>query len=226
MVSILRGSQLHGDFRSLGARVVDPGVMSSFLLGALAGLAVAMPVGPVGVLLLRSGLVDGVRVAVAAACGIATVDVLYAVVAVAVGAPVSRVVEAHAGLVRGVGAAVLVVIGAVGLVAATRPAAGERRPDRAVPPGRTYGRFVALTAVNPLTAVTFTAIAVGLATQVGGPSSSLAFVAGAGLASLCWQLLLAIISGQLGLRLPLVARTWVSVAGSLAVMAAGVALVV
>jgi hypothetical protein len=41
-----------------------------------------------------------------------------------------------------------------------------------------------------------------------------------------WQLLLAVSSGLLGLRLPPAARTWVSVAGSVTVMLAGVALVV
>ena len=79
---------------------------------------------------------------------------------------------------------------------------------------RTYGRFVALTAVNPLTAVTFTTIAVGLAVQVDGAGSVAAFVVGVGLASLAWQLLLAVGSGLLGLRLPPAARTWVSVVGS------------
>ena len=198
----------------------------AFALGVLAGLSVAMPVGPVGVLLLRSGLVDGVRVAVAAACGIATVDVLYAVVAVAVGTPVSRVVGEHAALVRGVSAAVLVVIGIVGLVAAARRAAPDPGQDRTTSATRTYGRFVALTAVNPLTAVTFTAIAVGLAVQVDGAGSVAAFVVGVGLASLAWQLLLAVGSGLLGLRLPPAARTGVSVVGSLVVVLAGVALVV
>ena len=100
----------------------------AFVLGVLAGLSVAMPVGPVGVLLLRSGLVDGVRVAVAAACGIATVDLLYAVVAVAVGTPVSRVVGEHAALVRGVSAAVLVAIG--DRRARRRHAPGSARPGR------------------------------------------------------------------------------------------------
>ena len=200
-------------------------MLSAFVLGLLAGLSVAVPMGPVGVLLLRSGLVDGVRVAVAAACGIATVDVLYAVVAVAVGTPVSRAVGEHAALVRGVTAAVLVVIGVVGLVAATRQAAPDPGQDRTTSAVRSYGRFVALTAVNPLTAVTFTTIAVGLAAQVGGAGSVVAFVVGVGLASLAWQLLLAVSSGLLGLRLPPVARTWVSVAGSVVVVVAGVALV-
>jgi threonine/homoserine/homoserine lactone efflux protein len=199
---------------------------SAFLVGALAGLSVAMPVGPVGVLLLRTGLVDGVRRAVAAACGVATVDLAYAVVAVAVGTPVSRLVGEHGGLVRWVSAGVLVVIGVVGLVAAARPPGGDSAPDAGGSTAGTYLRFVGLTAVNPMTAVTFTAIAVGLAAGVDGAGSQVAFVVGAGLASLVWQLLLAVASGLLGLRLPPAARTWVSVAGSVTVMLAGVALVV
>ncbi|WP_456785978.1 LysE family transporter [Cellulomonas sp. P5_C5] len=198
----------------------------AFVLGLLAGLSVAMPLGPVGVLLLRSGLVDGVRVAVAAACGIATVDLLYAVVAVVVGTPVSRVVGDHAALVRGVSAAVLVAIGIVGLVAATRRAAPDPGQDRSMSAPRTYRRFVALTAVNPLTAVTFTTIAVGLAVKVDGAGAVVAFVVGVGVASLAWQLLLAVGSALLGLRLPPTARTGVSVVGSVVVVLAGVALVV
>lgn len=197
--------------------------MSAFLLGALAGLAVAMPVGPVGVLLMRSGLVDGLRVAVAAACGIATVDLLYGVVAVAVGAPVSGLVEAHERAIRVVSAAVLVAIGVYGLL--RRP-----QPDQAREPGSTHGtylRFVGLTAVNPLTAVTFTTVAIGMAAGLGGAwSAAVAFVAGVGLASLTWQLVLALSSGLLGMRIPEAAKRWVSIAGSAVVVLVGVAVLV
>ena len=82
-----------------------------------------------------------------------------------------------------------------------------------------------IAAINPLTAVTFTAVAVGLATRVGGPAAVTAFVVGVALASLAWQLLLAVSSGLLGLRLPPAARTWVSIAGSAVVVIVGVALV-
>src|SRR4029079_6479016 len=106
------GSQPRDESRSIGvtssAPARRPRRMTAFLLGALAGLAVAMPVGPVGVLLMRSGMVDGVRVAVAAARGIATVDLLSRAGAVAVGAPVSRLVEAHEQAIRVVSASVLV----------------------------------------------------------------------------------------------------------------------
>jgi threonine/homoserine/homoserine lactone efflux protein len=199
---------------------------TAFLLGVLAGLSVAMPVGPVGVLLLRSGLVDGVRVAVGAACGIATVDLAYAVVAVGVGAPVSRVLGQHAVLVRGISAGVLIAVGVLGLVTATRAVAPPEVLTAEPSTRRAYLRFVGLTAVNPLTAVTFTTVAVGLAAQVGGAGPVAAFVVGVGLASLAWQLLLAVTSGALGLRVPPRARTWVSVAGAGVVVLTGVALVV
>lgn len=196
--------------------------MNAFLLGALAGLAVAMPVGPVGVLLMRAGLVDGVRVAIAAACGIATVDLVYGVVAAAVGAPVSRLVDAHEQALRIVSASVLVAIGAFGLIPRREPAAESMASSRG-----TYLRFVGLTAVNPLTAVTFTTVAIGMAANLGGSwPAAVAFVAGVGLASLSWQLLLALTGGLLGLRLPDRARRWVSVAGSAVVALVGVAILV
>ena len=198
--------------------------MTAFLLGALAGLAVAMPVGPVGVLLMRSGLIDGVRVAVAAALGIATVDLLYGVVAVAVGGPVSQAVQAHEGLVRTVSAAILLLVGVLGLVRPRTPEAEDAPPPSS---HGTYLRFVGLTAVNPLTAVTFTTVAIGMAAGLGGSAgAAVAFVAGVAVASLAWQLVLALSSGLLGLRLPPSARTWVSVAGSLVVVGVAVSLVV
>ena len=204
-------------------------VSSPLLLGVLAGLAVALPVGPVGILLLRTGLVDGVRVAVGAACGVATVDLAYAVLAVAVGEPVSRIVGEHVTVVRWAAAAVLVVVGSGVLVTSLR--AARQPPPEAAPSGGpsplgAYARFVGLTLVNPVTAVTFTTVAVGVAVGVAGPVSAAAFVVGAGAASLVWQLLLAVGSGVLGRRVPSRARVAVSVVGAIAVVLAGLALVV
>ncbi len=182
-----------------------------------------MPVGPVGVLLMRAGLVDGLRVAVAAACGIATVDLVYGVVAVAVGAPVSRLVELHEGVIRSVCASVLVAVGVYGLL--RRPGPDDTR--EVTSSHGTYLRFVGLTAVNPLTAVTFTTVAIGMAAGVGGSwSAAVAFVGGVGLASVAWQLLLAATSALVGLRIPQSGRRWVSMTGSAVVVLVGVALFV
>ncbi|QHT57149.1 LysE family transporter [Cellulomonas sp. H30R-01] len=139
-------------------------VTSALLLGALAGLAVAVPVGPIGVLLLREGVVHGTRVAIGAGLGVATVDLLYATVAVAAGAPVGRVVAQHEHVVRWVAAAVLVVVAVLALRAwwrdrastshATVPAAPrETGASEPAVPGQT-GVAVAAVPVEPRAATT------------------------------------------------------------------------
>ncbi|MGY4645107.1 LysE family transporter [Cellulomonas sp. URHB0016] len=220
-----------------------PATTTALVLGALAGLAVAMPVGPVGILLLRTGLLEGTRVAVAAAVGIATVDAAYAVLAVVAGEPVSHLATTHAHVARLVSSAVLLVVGVVALRqwwgdrphgpgepthGAPTEAAGPRGPASV---RGAYGRFVGLTAVNPLTAVTFATVAVGLATQVGerageqpGAAGAVAFVLGAAAASLVWQLALAVVGGGLGGRLGPVGRSRASLVGALVVVALAVAL--
>ncbi|MGN8247037.1 lysine transporter LysE [Cellulomonas soli] len=233
---------------------MPPGAGSgaALLVGVLAGLAVAVPVGPVGVLLLREGLVRGTRVAVGAALGVASVDAVYAVLAVLVGVPVGRAVEAHADLVRLTSAGVLLLVGAVGVVGAV---GGLRAPgpvDAAAPDGAgglagiggrgcpahrggtpraAYARFVALTAVNPTTAVTFATVAVGavagladassatVTTGRPGPGVGAAFVVGVALASAAWQLVLALGAGLLGGRVGVRGRTALSLGGSLVVVA-------
>jgi len=196
----------------------------ALLLGVVAGLAVAMPLGPVGVLLLRTGLTSPRRVAFAAAAGVATVDLVYAVLAVLIGSRVAEVVGAHDVVLRRGAGAVLLVVGLVELVRSVRRLAAHRTAtalagpdgmpssapsDRRTPaasPWRAYARFVALTAVNPLTALTFATVAAGLATRLPETGHAhtvalLAFALGAGAASLAWQCVLAGASGLVGERL-------------------------
>src|SRR5688572_29373007 len=63
-------------------------LLSAFLIGAAAGYAIAIPVGPIAVLIVRTGLRRGFRVAAAAGAGTATVDLIYAVAAVLLGAAI------------------------------------------------------------------------------------------------------------------------------------------
>src|SRR3981081_95768 len=64
-------------------------VLSAFLIGAAAGYAIALPGGPVAVLIVRTGLRRGFRIAAAAGAGTATVDLIYAILAVVVGGAVT-----------------------------------------------------------------------------------------------------------------------------------------
>src|SRR3977135_557222 len=69
-------------------------VLSAFLIGAAAGYSIAIPVGPIAVLIVRTGLRRGFRIAAAAGAGTATVDLIYATLAVALGGAANRALAA------------------------------------------------------------------------------------------------------------------------------------
>jgi threonine/homoserine/homoserine lactone efflux protein len=189
----------------------------AFALGLVAGLAVAMPLGPIGVLLLQESLLSGRRRAVAAALGVATVDTVYAVVAVLVGARVATTVESAADVIRVVSGAALLAVGVVGLVGWWRTRDVELAVDER-PAGSAYLRFVVLTALNPATLLIFATVATGAVAQLGqgrpafGAGAS--FVAGVTVASAGWQVVLVLLGGLAGARLGPRLRAWVSPFGS------------
>ena len=65
-----------------------------FAAGLAAGLGIALPLGAIGVLIVREGVERGIRAAGVAALAVATVDFGYALVAVVVG---ERIAEALSG---------------------------------------------------------------------------------------------------------------------------------
>jgi arginine exporter protein ArgO len=189
-------------------------VATALAAGALAGLGVALPLGAIGVLLVQEGITGGWRPAAAAGTGVALVDGGYAAIAVVAGTAVTRALEGRERAVQVVGAAVLVAVAARGL-------ARLRRPPDAVPPvpsARVLRRFVALTAVNPMTAVYFVVLTAGLGHAVSGGLAGAAFAAGVLLASCAWQLTLAGAAALAGARLPAGLRVVTSVAGYLLVL--------
>ena len=195
-------------------------------LGAAVGLGVAMPLGAIGVLLLQAGMVHGWRRAAAGGAGAALVDTAYAGAAVLVGAGVGAVLAGHEGTVRVLAGAVLASIAlhgvrqvlrgegaavtalpatpamapsASGSAAAAAPVRGLAAPQAPTSAGMLL-RFVALTAVNPLTVLYFTVVAAGLAERLAGPAPRVAFVLGIGLASALWQLGLVATGAVVGAR--------------------------
>ena len=89
-----------------------------------------MPLGAVGVLLLRTGMAHGWRPAGAGALGVATVDLGYAAVAVGAGAAVTAALDGHERPVRLVGALVLAAIAVRGLLRRTPADAPTPQPSR------------------------------------------------------------------------------------------------
>src|ERR687884_38377 len=89
-----------------------------------------------------------------------------------------------AGALAGLGVALPLVAGAArGLARLRRP----RDAGLPAPRGRALRRFVALTAVNPMTAVYFVVLTAGLGHVVSGALAGTAFAAGVLLASCAWQ---------------------------------------
>ena len=175
-------------------------MLSAFLIGAAAGYAIAIPVGPIAVLIVRTGLRRGFRIAAAAGAGTATVDLIYAITAVVVGSAVTRALASVLTPMRLAAAASLVYLAIRGLRRLGRTDmaldSGEGRSA-----ARTYLLFVGLTLLNPATVAYFVTLAVGLPEIAQDAGSRIAFAVGASLGSLSWQTLLAATGAALHTRL-------------------------
>lgn len=182
-------------------------MLSAFLIGAAAGYGIAIPVGPIAVLIIRTGMRRGFVVAASAGAGTATVDLIFAVAAVAVGSAIASALASVLVPLRLAAAAVLVYLAVRGLMRLGRGGPGLA-PAGTRSAFRTYLLFVGLTLLNPATVAYFVTIAIGLPQIAEDAASRIAFAVGASLASLSWQTLLAALGaalhGRLSPRLELV----------------------
>jgi threonine/homoserine/homoserine lactone efflux protein len=168
-------------------------VIEAAIAGAIAGYAIAIPVGAIAVLIISIGIREGFGHGVAAAAGAATADGIYSTIASIAGLGVAAFIGPLVGPLRIVGGAALIFIGARGLLALRSPRAslGQEVASRVVRPRRsTYFQLLALTLLNPATIIYFAALTVGLP-FLGGVGERLAFSAAAFGASFTWQILLA-----------------------------------
>jgi arginine exporter protein ArgO len=171
--------------------------MISYLFsGAVAGLAVAMPIGAVGSYLVGLAARERTATALAAALGIASVDGAYAILAGVGGTGLQAMLSDVSGWLTYAAAITLVVVAVHTMRTAYRRYRGDiqtRSQLSNLSPARAYFSLVALTAINPATVVTFAAVVVGRSSSAGGASwlAVALFALGAFLASGIWQVLLA-----------------------------------
>jgi threonine/homoserine/homoserine lactone efflux protein len=200
--------------------------LDALLSGMIAGYGIAIPVGPIAILIIEIGLRRGFRVAFSAGAGAASADLIYATIAALAGTFLVSVLTPFASILRVGSALGLIAIGAWLLYH------GRNRPDltngpqlRATNCPQTYGMFLGLTLLNPVTVTYFTTLILGMRADSSQSSvSAILFVSGAFLASLSWQSLLASISGIAHKRLPAKIQTATFTIGNLVVMALGVAI--
>jgi len=155
--------------------------------GVMIGLFVAAPVGPNAVLCIRRTLSDGAAAGVRSGLGVASVHALYAGLAVGGAGGMSGWIASHRAAVRLVGGLLLVGLGVRLLRRRGETAAGGARHVSTI--------LVGLT--NPLTLVTFSAVA---ATGVTAGGTRLT-VAGVFAGSALWWVVLASVVSTLGRRL-------------------------
>ena len=200
------------------------------LAGLVAGLAIAIQVGAVSLLLVEAAVIAGPRAGVAAGMGVATADFAFAAVAAAAGGAAGAVLASHEAEIRLVAAFALAAIAVHGLIALRARGAGEpttiRRPAQAIRPreaGRRrtavahYARFLAITGANPLTIASFAAVAASL--SLSGLAAGAAFAGGVGAASVGWHLVLTLAAAHAGRWITPRVRNGLAIAGRLAVLA-------
>jgi threonine/homoserine/homoserine lactone efflux protein len=164
-----------------------------FAIGFMAGLALAIPVGPMAIMLINTTISRGLRHGVVGALGMATVDGTYALTVFVVGGLVASALASFKLAFGLIGALILLVLGFqtayknLKLLRAGGSIEGKTAEQGSI--GKTFGTFVAATAVNAPTALYFLAIAPNVA-NMGYPVSPLTtavFVVSVFIGSLIWQ---------------------------------------
>jgi putative LysE/RhtB family amino acid efflux pump len=164
--------------------------MSSIIIGFGLGFLVALQLGPISLLLIRSTLRSGVLVGLSIGAGVAIIDALYASLGAAGAASVLAFdpLRVTFGLL---GAAVLVWLGYKSLMAAVRVRAGFEVAADIATPRRAFRTSLGATASNPATIVSWAAIFTAASTTTD--TSAVPLVMGVGIGSLTWMSLLATI---------------------------------
>lgn len=178
-----------------------------FFQGLVLGLAVAVPVGPIGLLCLQRSLVHGRRHGFVSGLGAATADAAYGLLAaLGLTAVTSWLLGFQTWLQLG-GGLFLLGLGLRFLLAAPRPPALPATTTAAAPTGPglmpAFASVFVLTLANPATLLSFLAVfaALGLGAQPSARLDGLLLVAGVFLGSSVWWLTLSLAAGLLRRRL-------------------------
>lgn len=157
------------------------------------GFFIAMPVGPISLLILRRTVGGGLAVGLATGFGAAAADSIYAALAAFGLSAVTAVLVDQARWLGVIGGAVLIWLGIGGFRAAGRRSALPMAPGETGVAARAHvlPAFVSalgLTLTNPLTVISFAGAFAGIGlAAAAGPAAAAATVIGLGLGSLTWQ---------------------------------------
>ena len=191
--------------------------------GLLIGLAIAAPVGPIGLLCIRRTLTDGRLYGFVTGMGAATADMIYGGVAAFGLTAVSAVLVSQQTWLRLIGGAALCYVGLRTFLSHPATETTQSAQSKAEVSARgliaAYFSTLGLTLTNPATIISFAAVFAGLgATRADGAALT---VLGVFLGSALWWLLL---SGGLSLirnRVSVTGLRWLNRLSGLCLIAFG-----
>ncbi|MBL9136402.1 MAG: LysE family translocator [Verrucomicrobiales bacterium] len=167
--------------------------------GALIGLSIAAPVGPIGLLCIRRSLTDGSKAGFVTGLGAATADAFYGMIAGFGLTAVSNFLVDQRLWLGLLGGVFLCYLGV--RTALSPPPEREAKTSAASDLRSAYLSTFALTLTNPMTILSFVAVFAGFG-LVGSPSyvASGILVLGVFLGSAAWWLFLSGVAGGLRTR--------------------------
>lgn len=161
------------------------------MTGLIAGIALAIPLGPMALLLISTTLQHGRSISSFGALAMSSVDFLYALLTATFGVALVNLLTDWVWPLRILGSVLLFVISIQFFRNARKDFAGLSDTPQMASRGKTYAKFFALTVINPATAFYFVGIVPSVAATTKGQDSlitALVFACGVFLASIFWQL--------------------------------------
>ena len=201
---------------------MEPGLVLLWLRGLAIGLAIAAPVGPIGVLCIRRTLAQGRAAGLLSGLGAATADAVYGSIAAFGLTALSGAMVAQRQALSLAGGLFLCYPG----VRTLRAAPGEAgRASGAGGLAAAYASTFVLTLTNPMTIISFAAVfaGLGLAAGTSGAAGAIALVAGVFCGSALWWLALSTGVSLAGRGLGQRELAWVNRLSGAVILAFGVA---
>jgi threonine/homoserine/homoserine lactone efflux protein len=197
-----------------------------FFKGVLIGVAIAAPVGPIGLLCIQRTLNNGRVSGLVSGLGAATADALYGFIAAFGLTLISAFLLRRQAWLAGIGGLYLCYLGVQMMRTSTAEAeadaamAGETRGLGTLP---AYASTLALTLTNPVTILSFLAIyaGLGLAAGAGGYGSASLLVLGVFTGSALWWLALSSVVDRLRHRVDARAMHWINMGAGVIVIGFG-----
>lgn len=187
--------------------------------GAIYGLLVAAPVGPIGILCIKRSIVQGRTSGIVSGLGAASADLIYGMIGALGISGLAAFLSGYKAWIQLIGACILIVIGFNMYRSSAATDHGERpRPTSLL---RSYLSAFLMTLSNPMTILLFIGIisSAGLVAGHGSPVRIIALLVGIFLGSALWWVLLCTLSGSVRDRLRPSGMRWVNRISGVAIMA-------